>query len=336
MKITGILVVTCLLAISQTSIAQSTSGSLAGTIFHSDGSTIADAPIRARNEATSTDARTRSSPTGRFEFTDLPAGTYRLTVNMSCCEFLPYSDDAVTVAEGQANQFDIQMAPGNIFVEGDDPAAVNADLLSRQVIPDLPVSRMADGHPDLSGVWLTKDDPYPEDPQVLEWAGELAQERVENWFVDHPSAHCLPGSPPIPGGAAFTARFVQAADVLVILFEDVPGFRQVYLDGRDHPENPNPSWMGHSIGRWEGDTLMIDTVGFNDRGWSDIFPRTEMLRMEERYYRSAYGQLEVTVTFEDPGVFIEPWTRHMTWGLAPQLELMEYVCENNQWMDAGR
>ena len=103
------------------------------------------------------------------------------------------------------------------------------------------------------------------------------------------------------------------------------------MDGREHPENPNPAWMGHSIGRWDGDTLVVDTVGFNDRGWTGVYPRTEMMRMEERYSRDEYGKLQVRVTFDDPGVFSEPWVWNMSWDLAPQEELLEYVCENNQW-----
>ena len=95
--------------------------------------------------------------------------------------------------------------------------------------------------------------------------------------------------------------------------------------------NPNPSWMGHSIGRWEGDTLVVDTIGFNSRGWTGPYPRTEMMRMEERYRRPDYGHLEVRVMFEDPGVFAEPWIWNMTWDLAPQEEIFEYVCENNKW-----
>ncbi len=130
-------------------------------------------------------------------------------------------------------------------------------------------------------------------------------------------------------------RFVQRPELLVILFEDVPGFRQVYLDGREHPENPNPTWMGHSVGRWEGDTLVVDTVGFNDRGWTEFFPRTTMLRMEERYTRRSYGELEVVVTFDDPGVFVEPLTRRMVWDLLQDVDVLEYVCENNQWIDTG-
>jgi len=137
----------------------------------------------------------------------------------------------------------------------------------------------------------------------------------------------------VPGGATFTARFVQRPELLVILFEDVPGFRQIYLDGREHPANPNPTWMGHSIGRWDGDTLVVDTVGYNDLGWTDIFPRTTMLRTEERYRRTSYGDLEVKITWDDPGVFEQPFSRNMVWKLAPQIDLMEYVCENNVWID---
>ena len=88
--------------------------------------------------------------------------------------------------------------------------------------------------------------------------------------------------------------------------------------------------------RWEGDTLVIDTVGFNDRGWTDIFPRTEMLHMQERYTRTDLGHLEVTVTYDGPGVFEAPWSRHMVWALATDIELMEYVCENNPWQVTGQ
>jgi hypothetical protein len=130
-------------------------------------------------------------------------------------------------------------------------------------------------------------------------------------------------------------RFVQRPDLLVILFEDVPGFRQIYLDGRSQSENPNPTWMGHSVGRWESETLVIDTVGFNDRGWTEIFPRTTMLRMEERYTRTSYGSLEVVVTYDDAGVFVEPLTRRMVWNLLPDVDVLEYVCENNQWLGTG-
>jgi hypothetical protein len=327
--------VTLLLTVAVSFLPMHLEAALAGRVLNPEGSTIADAPIRLRDEAAGIDARTRSTADGRYEFPDVPAGTYLLTVNVSCCLYNPYVNDSVEVGTDAATTFDIRLSLFNIAVEGDEVLAVNSELMSSREIPNLPVPRMADGKPDLSGVWLPSDDPYPEDPKLLEWAGRVAQQRAESFFIDAPSAHCLPGSPPAPGGAAFMTRFVQRPDLLVILFEDVPGFRQIYLDGRSQSENPNPTWMGHSVGRWESETLVIDTVGFNDRGWTEIFPRTTMLRMEERYTRTSYGSLEVVVTYDDAGVFVEPLTRRMVWNLLPDVDVLEYVCENNQWLGTG-
>lgn len=331
MKISGSLAAACLVAISQTAAAQSAPGSLSGTVIRPDGLVVGDAPVRARNEVTGTDARTRSSTDGHYELGDLPPGIYRVSVDMPCCEYAPYADENVSVNAGETHDFDIRLVLRELSIEGDDPGTVNAEILSRQNIPDQPPPRTANGRPDLSGVWLTNFDPYPEDPQPLPWAGELVEERVANSLRDHPHTRCLPGSPVVDGAAAFIHKFVQTPDLVIILLEGAPGYRQIFLDGRDHPENPNPTWMGHSVGRWEDDTLIVDTVGFNSRGWTGLYPRTEMMRMEERYRRPDYGHLEVRVTFEDPGVFTEPWTWNMTWDLAPQEEIFEYVCENNKW-----
>lgn len=103
--------------------------------------------------------RTRSSADGTYELAELPPGSYRVSVAVSCCEFASYSKDSVAVREGEAVKLDIVLEPVELGVEGDDPAKVNAELLARQVIPDLPVPRTADGLPDLSGVWLISDDP---------------------------------------------------------------------------------------------------------------------------------------------------------------------------------
>ena len=130
-------------------------------------------------------------------------------------------------------------------------------------------------------------------------------------------------------------KYLQTDELVLILFEDVPGFRQIYVDGRAHPEDPNPSWMGHSIGQWEGDVLVVDTIGFNDRGWLGPYPMTEAMRMTERYHRTEYGVIELQVSFDDPAVFNEPWVQNRTLDLAPQEELIEYVCENNKWGDGS-
>ena len=334
MAIRRIGLLTILSVVALLSVPDRSEAALTGRVLDVDGSAIADAPIRLRDDTAGIDARTRSTADGRYEFPDVPPGTYLLTVNVTCCLYNPYVNDAVEVGAG-TSELDIALTRFNIAVEGDEVLAVNSDLMSRREMPDQPVPRMADGRPDLSGVWLPSSDPYPDDAKLLEWAADVTGERIANLFIDAPSAHCLPGSPPAPGGAAFITRFVQRPELLVILFEDVPGFRQVYLDGREQPDNPNPTWMGHSVGRWEADTLVVDTVGFNDRGWSDIFPRTTMLRLQERYTRTSYGELEVVVTYDDPGVFVEPLTRRMVWDLLPDVDVLEYVCENNQWLGTG-
>lgn len=320
------------LATADVGIAQEPTGSLQGIVIRPDGVTVAEAPIRVRDETTGTDARTFSLEDGQYRVPNLPNGNFTVTVEMPCCAYAPYTNNEVVLGPGETLELNIQLELGNVEVLADDPGAINAEIRNRQVIPDLPVPRTNSGMPDLSGVWLMRGDPFPDDPPAQPWAQEVLEERLANDFRNHPHTLCLPSNPSIPGSVApFMAKFVQKNDLLVILFEDVPGFRQVFLDGRDHPEFPNPSWMGHSIGRWEGDSLVVDTVGFNDRGWNFGYPRSEKLHLEERFTRSEYGYMDVRVTIEDPEVFTGPWVRNLRFNLAPQEELLEYVCESNKW-----
>jgi len=126
-------------------------------------------------------------------------------------------------------------------------------------------------------------------------------------------------------------KFIQTPQILLTIFENVPNYRQVYLDGRAHPKEPNPSWQGHSTGTWKGDTLVIDTIGFNDKSWIEIYPHTEMLHVIERYRRPNRATLEVEATIEDAGAYTKAWKRSSTWYFSPQDEVLEYVCaENNK------
>ncbi|HMB74178.1 MAG TPA: carboxypeptidase-like regulatory domain-containing protein, partial [Gammaproteobacteria bacterium] len=279
---------------------------------------------------------TFSAQDGSYTIDGLPSGTYVVTVVTNCCTYAAYTSDELAIDRAQSVELNIRLEEGfTLSVVGDDPGLKNDELRARQSIPDQAVPHMADGRPDLSGVWLPSDDPFPEPARALPWAAEISRERVANQLRDLPGMRCLPNSvPPFYAGASRMSKFVQTPDLLIVLFEESPGFRQVFLDGRDHPESPNPGWVGHSIGRWEGDVLVVDTVGFNARGWAFTYPRTEMLHIEERYERIDFGQMRVRVTIEDPGVFSEPLIRNMTWDLAPQEEILEYVCENNKWADA--
>jgi hypothetical protein len=254
---------------------------------------------------------------------------------MPCCAYRRVTQD-IALEAGKTAQLNIKLVETlNGTTLGDDPNRLANVMRKRAKIPSRPVPRIG-GKPDLSGVWVEIDDPYPEAPQVLPWAAALIKERAENNGKDSPHNHCLPGPPPVPGGSSpFIAKFVQTGSLLVILFEDYPGFRQVFLDGRGHPSNWDPTWMGHSIAKWERDVLVVDTVGFNDRsslggiGGGPI-PHTEMLHMTERYKRVDFGHMELAVTFEDPGTFVKPFHMNVKLDLTPQEEIMEFVCENNK------
>lgn len=322
-------VAACLLA--QSAAAQT--GSIRGTVIHPNGSTVRDAPVRVTSDETEADFRQRSGADGLYEISNVPAGTYAVSVAMPCCAFEPYVRADVEIDAGSTVELDVQLVEGeSLNVLADDPFTLNTEMRERQELSDGPVPRTPDGRPDLSGVWLTSEDPYPNPPEALPWAQALQEERAASSFRDHPHTRCLPSEPAFPGATAFMVKFVQTPELIVTLFEDVPGFRQIFMDGRELPEHPNPTWMGHSVGRWEGDTLVIDSVGFNDRGWiGGGYPRTMQMRMKERYTRTEYGKLEVQVMIEDPGVYTEPFVRNATWDYAPQEELLEFVCENNKW-----
>jgi hypothetical protein len=292
---------------------------------------LAEAPIQVRNKATGALARTVGTADGRYSFANLAAGTYELSIVMPCCAFNAFRQEVV-VAAGQAAQVNARLTETiNGTTLGDDPGRAAAVMRKRAKIPSKPVPRIG-GKPDLSGIWLDSRDPYPEQAELLPWADAIRKERADSINKDHPHNRCLPGSPPMPGASTpFIGKIVQTPGLLVLLFEDVPGFRQIFLDGRGHPANFDPAWMGHSVGKWEGDTLVVDTTGFNDQSWiAGSFPHTAMLRMTERYRRVDYGHMDVSVAFEDPGTFVKPYHQNLKWYLTPQEELLEFVCENNK------
>ena len=198
--------------------------------------------------------------------------------------------------------------------------------------PAGPTPRMPDGKPDLTGFWSgAVADPFAEaePPQGLPWAEAVVKERIANDLRDMPTSHCLPVGVTSQAGQG---KFVQTPILLVILGDGYT--RQVFLDGRAHPEDPNPTWFGHSIGRWDGDTLVVDTTGFNDKTWLgdrvNPYPHTEMMHVVERYRRPDLGHLELEMTVEDPGAFKKPWVVNRTANLDPTDEVMENICNENE------
>jgi len=202
-----------------------------------------------------------------------------------------------------------------------------------------PVPRTLDGKPDLTGVWRGAGPLYrfniaqdlkPEDIQP--WAEALFLKRVRDSRRDSPLARCLPVS--VPFHDFFNLmQVVQTPAQMVLLYESPNSpHRTVYTDGRDLPTDPNPTWFGYSIGRWEGETFVITTAGFNDRGWLDSagHPQTESLRIAERMRRRDFGHMDFEITIDDPKAFTRPFTIKTERLLAPDTDLLEDVCENER------
>ena len=202
-----------------------------------------------------------------------------------------------------------------------------------------PAPRTADGKPDLSGIWRGGGPSYrfniaqdlkPGDVQP--WAEALFKERVRDSRKESPLARCLPVSIPFHNAFNLT-RIVQTPGMLVILYESPNSpHRTVFMDGRPLPKDPNPTWLGYSVGRWDRDTLVIDSAGFNDRTWLDSagHPQTESLRITERLHRRDFGHMDFEMTIDDPKVFTKPFTIKMDRSLAPDTEILEDVCENER------
>jgi hypothetical protein len=211
--------------------------------------------------------------------------------------------------------------------------------------PDLiaPAPRMADGKPDLSGVWQMRlhiayvanlvADLTP--AEIMPWAAKISRDRIADFGKDDPwNVGCLPSGPRAFGGSrpgALLVKVTQTPHVITVLFEDFT-YRQIFLDGRQLPEDPTPSFMGYSVGRWDGYTLVVESIGFNDQTWLDSsgHPHTEALRITERFQRRNVGGIDLQVTLEDKEAYTRPWTVPVSVTLAPDTDLLEYVCNENE------
>jgi hypothetical protein len=199
-----------------------------------------------------------------------------------------------------------------------------------------PVPRTANGKPDLSGIWRTETGGYDlnlltdlKPDEILPWARALFTQRSEEFSKDHPSFRCMPEIGPFYSFGMF--KILQGSRMLAVLSE-AGLYRQILTDGRALPADPNPTWMGYSVGHWDGDTMVIESAGFNDRSWLDFggHPHTEALRVTERYRRLDFGHMQVRMTFEDPKAYTRPWTISLDAELVPDTELLEYVCNENE------
>jgi hypothetical protein len=184
-----------------------------------------------------------------------------------------------------------------------------------------------------AGIGLTTEDGSPI-PSRLPDASAIEQERRRTGALS-PSNRCLPHTIPDAMLAPAPFKFVQTPGLTVLLFEEYNQFRQIFTDGRPFPPDMQPAWFGYSIGRWEGDTFVIQTAGFNDRGWSfggsAPIPRSEALRTTERFRRVNVGTLTLQVTVDDPKTFAKPWTSNVIrFRLLPDSDFIEHICENEK------
>jgi hypothetical protein len=223
--------------------------------------------------------------------------------------------------------------------------------------------RAADGRPNLSGLWQTDSAPAemlarlipdatngvgeeplsqyfinilsdfePEDAPIRPAAAALFLQRARDFSSVSPLSHCLPEGMPLVEMAPAPYKIVQTPGLTLMLYERDTTFRQVYTDGRKLPDDPQPSWLGYSVGKWDGDTLVVDTNGFNDRGWLDARGHThsEALHLTERFHRLDFGHMEVQLTIDDPKTYIRPFTVKVKQRLLPDTDLLESFCAENE------
>ncbi len=232
--------------------------------------------------------------------------------------------------------------------------AVRAQDVARR--PGAAIPRTVDGRPDLSGVWVAGAQPLllgeaeaakiraadaaagrpafvREPPPYKPEYEAKRQEFVARRGIDDPMARCLLTGVPRITVRPLPFQFVQTKDLVVILYEIHHAFRIIPTDGRPHPDDIEPSYLGDSIGRWEGDTLVVDVVGFNDKTWLAGVGtvHSEQLRVVERYTRDTADTIVYDVTIEDPVVFTKPWRQQEILHLRPRERIREYECiENNE------
>ena len=213
--------------------------------------------------------------------------------------------------------------------------------------PDLtaPTPRGPDGKPLIGGLWrparriigdiraaMKPGEVVPFQP----WAEALYKTRLASHAIDDPSASCIVGGVPRNDFVPYPFKILETPGMVAILYEAIHSYRQIFTDGRALPKEPNPAWLGYSVGRWDGDVFVVETIGFNDNVWLDNagLPASERLRVIERFIRRDFGHMDLEITIDDPKTYTRPWVVTQPLAFQPDNELIEYICnENNRYFD---
>jgi hypothetical protein len=226
-----------------------------------------------------------------------------------------------------------------------------------------PAPRTANGRPDLSGLWQTLSAPpevlerlipgstngageeplsqyfinifsdfKPEDTPLRPAAAALFSDRAKTFSKESPLPHCFPEGMPLVEMAPAPYKIIQTSAMTLMLYERDTTYRQVFTDGRKLPDDPQPSWLGYSVGKWDGDLFVVDSTGFNARGWLDARGHThsEALRLRERFHRIDFGHMEVELTIDDPQTYTKPFSILLRQRLLPDTDLLESFCAENE------
>jgi hypothetical protein len=206
---------------------------------------------------------------------------------------------------------------------------------------EAPPPRHANGRIALQGVWMPDDNRHIRDLAVdlgddnvpyQPWARKLFDERKDGLHSrEDPDAHCMAQGVPKIDLVSYPWKLIETPDSIVIIYETFTYWRQIFTDGREVDANAKPAWMGYSTGRWDGDTLVVETTGFNGKVWLDQLgrPTTDQLRVTTRYTRTHFGHMSIEVTIDDPGAYTEPWSATGVVHLRPGWEPFEFICSEN-------
>jgi hypothetical protein len=317
--------------------AQQPEAILTGRVLNLSGEAVQKTrtSIHARNTARGVDFTGPVADDGAFRIDGLIPGTYDISVPMRPARYLSFSEKGVTIRAGE-NKIDVRLKWGSsLGTVADDPAGLAYDMRLRSKVVDGPTPRMPNGKVNFSGMWTRIVDitsPSPNPIPLQPWAAEI-QKKLDTLGGDRrPNVYCLPSSAMPFNAPWFPQKLIQTSTVLLHLTEfETPGYRQIFLDDRPHPPKTwNPAWLGHSVGKWDGDTLIVDTVGFNEMA-GGVGVHTEKLHVIERLRRPDLGHMRVDITVEDPDAYTKLWSTSVDFQLTPDEEILEFVCaENNQ------